>query len=127
PRNTASPLNVCSGTLAGSQPSERASAARGPGSTGAVAGPGGLEGVAIGVEMGSLSDAALLGLGLGLLGVVLTLGLTREEMAEMIGTTQETTIRLLSRFKQKGYLRLDKRTIVLADIPGLLKVARLSL
>lgn len=60
-------------------------------------------------------------------GVVLTLGLTREEMAEMIGTTQETTIRLLSRFKQKGYLRLDKRTIVLADIPGLLKVARLSL
>lgn len=60
-------------------------------------------------------------------GVVLTLGLTREEIAEMIGTTQETTIRLLSQFKRKGILRLDKRSIVLVDIPALLNIARLSL
>jgi CRP-like cAMP-binding protein len=42
-------------------------------------------------------------------GVALRLLLTREEMAEMIGTTQETTIRLLSRFREQKFIRLDKK------------------
>lgn len=60
-------------------------------------------------------------------GVALALPLTREEMAEMIGTTQETTIRLLSQFRQKGYLKIDKKSLVLTNLPALLRVARLRL
>ncbi|MBK8575281.1 MAG: Crp/Fnr family transcriptional regulator [Elusimicrobia bacterium] len=48
-------------------------------------------------------------------GTEITLSLTREEMAEMIGTTQETTIRLLSQFRQRGLVRLDHKSITLLD------------
>ena len=48
-------------------------------------------------------------------GTRIALSLTREEMAEMIGTTQETTIRLLSLFRKKGLVRLDKKSITLSD------------
>lgn len=48
-------------------------------------------------------------------GTRITLSLTREEMAEMIGTTQETTIRLLSQFRKLGLVRLDNKSITLLD------------
>lgn len=48
-------------------------------------------------------------------GIRISLSLTREEMAEMIGTTQETTIRLLSLFRKKGVVRLDKKSITLLN------------
>lgn len=60
-------------------------------------------------------------------GIVLQLRLTREEMAEMIGSTQETTIRLLSRFKEKKLLRFDKKTLILTNLDGLIQEAGLSL
>jgi CRP/FNR family transcriptional regulator len=56
-------------------------------------------------------------------GTQITLALTREEMAEMIGTTQETTIRLLSQFKKKGLLRLDRKSITLLHPEGLARIA----
>lgn len=52
-------------------------------------------------------------------GTEISLLLTREEIAEMIGTTQETTIRLLSQFKKLGLVRLDKKSITLLDPAGL--------
>jgi CRP-like cAMP-binding protein len=48
-------------------------------------------------------------------GTRIALALTREEMAEMIGTTQETTIRLLSQFRKMGLVRLDPKSITLLD------------
>ena len=48
-------------------------------------------------------------------GTRIALALTREEMAEMIGTTQETTIRLLSQFRKLGLVRLDNKSITLLD------------
>lgn len=48
-------------------------------------------------------------------GTRIALPLTREEMAEMIGTTQETTIRLLSLFRKKGLVRLDNKSITLLE------------
>ena len=53
-------------------------------------------------------------------GTRIALALTREEMAEMIGTTQETTIRLLSQFRKMGLVRLDPKSITLLD-PSKLK------
>lgn len=60
-------------------------------------------------------------------GIALQLRLTREEMAEMIGSTQETTIRLLGRFKEKKLLRFDKKTLIIINLDGLIKEAGLSL
>ncbi len=56
-------------------------------------------------------------------GTQISLTLTREEMAEMIGTTQETTIRTLSQFKKKGLVRLDHKSITLLDPDGLQSLA----
>ncbi|MBP9127762.1 MAG: Crp/Fnr family transcriptional regulator [Elusimicrobia bacterium] len=55
-------------------------------------------------------------------GLRISISLTREEMAEMIGTTQETTIRLLSQFRKKGLIRLDDKSITLLDIPRLTQI-----
>lgn len=55
-------------------------------------------------------------------GLRISLSLTREEMAEMIGTTQETTIRLLSQFRKKGLIRLDDKSITLLDLPQLAQI-----
>lgn len=57
-------------------------------------------------------------------GLRISLSLTREEMAEMIGTTQETTIRLLSQFRKKGLIRIDDKSITLLDLPQLEEILR---
>jgi CRP-like cAMP-binding protein len=59
-------------------------------------------------------------------GVLIDLRLSREEMAEMIGVTQETAIRLLSEFKKDGLIAVKARNITLRDIPTLLKTASLG-
>lgn len=59
-------------------------------------------------------------------GVLIELRLSRGEMAEMIGVTQETAIRLLSEFKKDGLIHVDARTITLRDIPALHKTAALD-
>ncbi len=55
----------------------------------------------------------------------LQITLTREELANMIGTATETVIRLLSEFKQDKLIELQGRRIKLLNIPGLTKVANL--
>jgi CRP-like cAMP-binding protein len=60
-------------------------------------------------------------------GTEITLSLTREEMAEMIGTTQETTIRLLSHFRKMGLVRLENKSITLLNPEKLSRLVEGSL
>lgn len=60
-------------------------------------------------------------------GIQIDLRLSREEMAEMIGVTQETAIRLLSEFKQDGLIEVKERDITILDHRRLLTTAHLSI
>ncbi len=53
---------------------------------------------------------------------VLQILLTREELANMVGTATESIIRLLSEFKAKKLIELNGRKIKLLDIPRLIKI-----
>jgi CRP-like cAMP-binding protein len=52
-------------------------------------------------------------------GVTLPFHLTRQSLADMTGTTVETTIRILSRWLRDGLLADDGGRLVLTDSPGL--------
>ncbi|MBI2335961.1 MAG: Crp/Fnr family transcriptional regulator [Deltaproteobacteria bacterium] len=60
-------------------------------------------------------------------GVLIDLKLSREELAEMIGITQETAIRLLSEFKGDGVIEVRDRDITIVDAKALLETARLEI
>jgi CRP-like cAMP-binding protein len=60
-------------------------------------------------------------------GTLIDLKLTREEMAEMIGITQETAIRLLSDFKKDGIIEVKEREITILNPTALLETARLEI
>lgn len=55
----------------------------------------------------------------------LQISLTREELANMVGTATESVIRLLSEFKQDNLIEIHGRKIKFLDAPGLAKVANL--
>lgn len=55
----------------------------------------------------------------------LKISLTREEIAELIGTTQESVIRLLSEFKQDGLIAVEGRNITLLDLGKITETANL--
>jgi len=55
----------------------------------------------------------------------LQISLTREELANMVGTATESVIRLLSEFKQDKLVELQGRKIKLLDIPSLRRVANI--
>ncbi len=52
----------------------------------------------------------------------LQISLTREELANMVGTATESVIRLLSEFKNDKLIELNGRKIKLLDIPKLIKI-----
>jgi CRP-like cAMP-binding protein len=52
----------------------------------------------------------------------LKVSLTREELANIVGTATESVIRLLSEFKQDGLIELKGRRIKLMDVPRLRKI-----
>ncbi|MEA3445721.1 MAG: Crp/Fnr family transcriptional regulator [Bacteroidota bacterium] len=54
---------------------------------------------------------------------VLHISLTREEIANMVGTATESVIRLLSEFKADKLIELKGRKIKIINLPGLMKVA----
>ncbi|MBI2082129.1 MAG: Crp/Fnr family transcriptional regulator [Deltaproteobacteria bacterium] len=56
-------------------------------------------------------------------GHVIEIHLSREELAEMIGITQETAIRLLSEFKKDGMIEVKDREITVLDSKSLLETA----
>ncbi len=53
----------------------------------------------------------------------LNISLTREELANIVGTATESVIRLLSEFKDDNYVELNGRKIIILDIKGLIKTA----
>lgn len=57
----------------------------------------------------------------------LQINLTREELAGIVGTATETVIRLLSEFKQDGWIELQGRRIKLIDLKTLHKIANITL
>ncbi len=60
-------------------------------------------------------------------GIVIGLQLTREEMAEMVGITQETAIRLLSEFKKDKMIEVKEREITILNLEALLDTANLEI
>lgn len=58
-------------------------------------------------------------------GKTLNVPVSREDLANMAGTATETTIRLLSDYKQEGLIELPGRKIVLINLPKLIKVANI--
>jgi CRP/FNR family transcriptional regulator, polysaccharide utilization system transcription regulator len=53
---------------------------------------------------------------------VLQISLTREELANIVGTATESVIRLLSEFKNDGLIDLNGRKIKILDSQGLIKI-----
>jgi len=53
------------------------------------------------------------------------ISLTREELANTVGTATESIIRLLSEFKQDKLIDLEGRKIKIINLPGLTRVANL--
>lgn len=51
------------------------------------------------------------------------LSVTRQELADMIGTTVETTIRVTSKWQQAGLVRSSRHQLGLADLDGLRAIA----
>ncbi|MCP4914692.1 MAG: Crp/Fnr family transcriptional regulator [Oligoflexia bacterium] len=58
--------------------------------------------------------------------VKINIKLTREEMATMIGTANETLIRFISEFKEEGLITQDGKNIIIEDEETLLDWANLS-
>jgi CRP-like cAMP-binding protein len=56
----------------------------------------------------------------------LQISLTREELANTVGTATESIIRLLSEFKQDKLIDLQGRKIKIVNLPGLTKVANIT-
>jgi len=56
----------------------------------------------------------------------LKVSLTREELANLVGTATESVIRLLSEFKQDNYIELNGRKIKILKIDSLKKLARIK-
>ena len=53
-------------------------------------------------------------------GVELNIKLTKQDIAEMVGTTVETAIRTMSRFKKQGLIKEDAGKIIIVDADGLM-------
>ncbi len=56
---------------------------------------------------------------------VLLITLTREELANIVGTATESVIRLLSEFKQDKYIELNGRKITILNLPALMRIANI--
>ena len=52
------------------------------------------------------------------------ISLTREDLANIIGTATETVIRLISDFKEEGLIKVKGRKIFLKDIQGLKRISK---
>lgn len=59
-------------------------------------------------------------------GETISIALSREDIANIVGTATETTIRLLAEFKQDGIIRLDGKKIAILKPVDLLKVANVT-
>lgn len=56
-------------------------------------------------------------------GLLLDLPLTRQDLAEMIGTTLYTVSRILSQWESQGLVSVGRERVVIRSLPGLARVA----
>ena len=56
----------------------------------------------------------------------LQISLSREEIANIVGTAPESVIRLLSEFRNDKLIALTGKKIRIINIPGLLKIANVN-
>jgi CRP/FNR family transcriptional regulator len=49
-------------------------------------------------------------------GIELDLAISRQELANIVGTTRETAIRALAAFKKEHSIDIDKNTITIIDL-----------
>ncbi len=56
----------------------------------------------------------------------IALKITREELANIVGTATETTIRLLSELKTEGILQLEGKKIAILNLSKLVKIANID-
>lgn len=59
-------------------------------------------------------------------GITLNVRLSREEIANLVGTATESTIRLLSEFRKDGLIELDGKKISFLDMNALVRTANLQ-
>ena len=52
------------------------------------------------------------------------MGMTQEELAQLVGASRETVNKALADFASRGWIRLESRSVVLIDIDRLQKRAR---
>jgi CRP/FNR family transcriptional regulator len=52
-------------------------------------------------------------------GIVLCKNITRQDMANLVGTTRETMSRILSKFSKEGLVEIKGRTIVIKNADAL--------
>lgn len=57
-------------------------------------------------------------------GILIDLKLTKQEIAEMAGTTTETAIRMISKLKKEGYIIEQNRKIIVKNIKMLLSLIK---
>jgi CRP/FNR family transcriptional regulator len=48
--------------------------------------------------------------------------LTRQDLADIVGTTVETSIRVMSKFRRRGIVASNPKEIVITDMEGLRRV-----
>ncbi|MCX7671328.1 MAG: Crp/Fnr family transcriptional regulator [Anaerolineae bacterium] len=58
-------------------------------------------------------------------GRVIEMPLTRQDVADMTGTTVETAIRVMSKFRRQELIKTRRGRVVLVDIPALQEIAEL--
>ncbi|MDE3125336.1 MAG: Crp/Fnr family transcriptional regulator [Bacteroidota bacterium] len=58
-------------------------------------------------------------------GNTVSINLSREDLANLVGTARENVVRILSEFKEEGWLITKGRTIVILDVDALIKVANM--
>jgi len=58
--------------------------------------------------------------------LILNLPVTRQTMAEMIGVSIETLMRVFKRFREKGWIETAQSQIIIADLEGLKERARIT-
>jgi CRP/FNR family transcriptional regulator len=54
--------------------------------------------------------------------VVIPLALSRQDVADLVGTTIETAIRIMSRWNRDGLVRTERACFVIEDLPALEKI-----
>jgi CRP/FNR family transcriptional regulator, cyclic AMP receptor protein len=59
-------------------------------------------------------------------GVVITLPFTQDELAGWVGASREAVVKALRTLRQLGYVRTQRRTVVVCDVPALRRRAGLA-